>query len=100
VRCLVDVPGEKLPADLPGYLAREVAPELPEGLQAAFLEAAQSGNIRSMQNKQLSCQPLHQPGEACGRQRLVCSIALAIQSTWWPQVQAACRGQHPRQLLT
>jgi squalene monooxygenase len=72
----VDVPGEKLPADLPGYLAREVAPELPESLQAAFLEAAQSGNIRSMQNKQLSCQPLHQPGEGKGRGVCVCGLVV------------------------
>ena len=62
VRCLVDVPGERLPADLPEYLQRVVAPEIPQELQPAFLEAVASGNIRSMQNKQLSCKPLHQPG--------------------------------------
>jgi squalene monooxygenase len=64
VRCLVDVPGEKLPGDLPGYLRQVVAPELPQELQPAFLEAVDTGNIRSMQNKQLSCRPLHQPGRA------------------------------------
>jgi len=62
VRCLVDVPGERLPADIPEYLQRVVAPEIPQELQPAFLEAVASGNIRSMQNKQLSCKPLHQPG--------------------------------------
>eukprot|EP00877_Chromochloris_zofingiensis_P011908 jgi/Chrzof1/6971/Cz02g06030.t1 len=62
VRCLVDVPGEKLPADLPSYLRTTVAPEVPVELRAAFLEAVETGNIRSMQNKQLTSKPLHQPG--------------------------------------
>lgn len=62
VRCLVDVPGEKLPADLPGYLRTTVAPEVPEGLRPAFLEALESSLIRTMQNKQLYATPLHQPG--------------------------------------
>jgi squalene monooxygenase len=37
VRCLVDVPGEKLPADLPAYLRAIVAPEVPEELRESFL---------------------------------------------------------------
>lgn len=61
-RCLVDVPGEKLPADLPNYLRTVVAPEVPEELRAAFLSALDSSLIRTMQNKQLYSQPLHQPG--------------------------------------
>lgn len=61
VRCLVDVPGPKLPADLPAYLRTHVAPEVPPELRAAFL-AATEGTIRTMQNKQLTSKPLHQPG--------------------------------------
>ncbi len=61
-RCLVDVPGEKLPKDLPQYLRTTVAPELPEMLRAPFLHAVDHSLIRSMQNKQLYSQPLHQPG--------------------------------------
>jgi squalene monooxygenase len=64
VRCLVDVPGTKLPEDLPTYLRDIVAPEVPELLRAAFLNAIESGSkIRTMQNKQLYSTPLHQPGE-------------------------------------
>jgi squalene monooxygenase len=62
VRCLVDVPGEKLPQDLPEYLRSTVAPQLPAELHEAFLAAIEAAPIRSMQNKQMSCQPLHQPG--------------------------------------
>lgn len=62
VRCLVDVPGEKLPDDLPGYLRATVAPQIPEELRPAFLTALEAEPIRSMQNKQLTSQPLHQPG--------------------------------------
>lgn len=62
VRCLVDVPGEKLPEDLPAYLRATVAPQLPEELRPAFLTALEAEPIRSMQNKQLTSQPLHQPG--------------------------------------
>lgn len=65
VRCLVDVPGEKLPEDLPAYLRSRVAPQLPDSLRAAFLTAVDKAPIRSMQNKQLTSQPLHQPG-GCG----------------------------------
>lgn len=62
VRCLVDVPGEKLPEDLPAYLRSRVAPQLPDALRAAFLVAVDKAPIRSMQNKQLTSKPLHQPG--------------------------------------
>lgn len=62
VRCLVDVPGERLPSDLQSYLRETVAPEVPETLRASFLASVEEGAIRSMQNKQLTSQPLHQPG--------------------------------------
>ena len=60
-RCLVDVPGGKLPADLPTYLRDTVAPEVPQMLRPAFLQAL-NGNIRTMQNTCLYAAPLHQPG--------------------------------------
>ena len=63
VRCLVDVPGAKLPEDLPAYLRDTVAPEVPEHLRMAFLQALENGSkIRTMQNKQMYSKPLHQPG--------------------------------------
>ncbi|KXZ44567.1 hypothetical protein GPECTOR_65g185 [Gonium pectorale] len=63
VRCLVDVPGERLPSDLPSYLRATVAPQLPDVLRPAFLKALEKPEaIRSMQNKLLPAAPLHQPG--------------------------------------
>jgi len=77
VRCLVDVPRPKLPADLPGYLRETVAPGVPDELRPAFLAAvarAEKGDegdrnadgsscaLRSMQNKQLTTSPVHPPG--------------------------------------
>ncbi|GFR50196.1 hypothetical protein Agub_g12364 [Astrephomene gubernaculifera] len=63
VRCLVDVPGERLPSDLPAYLRATVVPQLPEPLRQPFLQALEKPEaIRSMQNKLLPATPLHQPG--------------------------------------
>ena len=66
VRCLVDVPGEKLPSAASGDLRRSmettVAPQVPEQLRGAFLAALADGRVRSMQNKAMTCKPLHRPG--------------------------------------
>ena len=66
VRCLVDYPGEKLPAVSTGhlhdYLLTTVAPQVPPVLREAFEAAVRHGRVRTMQNKQLTSQPLHQPG--------------------------------------
>ncbi|KAF5835297.1 SE-domain-containing protein [Dunaliella salina] len=62
IRCLVDVPGSKLPPNLKEYLRTVVSPEVPEQLRDAFLSAIDTGHIRTMQNKQLPAKPLHQPG--------------------------------------
>jgi squalene monooxygenase len=66
VRCLVDYPGEKLPPMTSGalhhYLLEKIAPQIPEKLRNAFCKAVNEGRIRTMQNKQLTCAPLHQPG--------------------------------------
>lgn len=66
VRCLVDYPGPKLPSvttgDLQKHLLETVAPQVPPQLRASFEAAVHAGRIRSMQNKQVTCAPLHQPG--------------------------------------
>lgn len=65
-RCLVDYPGEKLPPMTTGqlhkYLLEKVAPQIPDSLKGAFIKAVEDGRVRSMQNKQLTSAPLHQPG--------------------------------------
>lgn len=65
-RCLVDYPGEKLPpisgGQLHEYLLEQVAPQVPETLREAFIKSVKDGRVRSMQNKQLTSAPLHQPG--------------------------------------
>ena len=65
VRCLVDVPGEKLPSVRTGEMAthlRSLADQVPEQLRPFFLEAVDQGAFRSMQNKLMAAQPLHQAG--------------------------------------
>ncbi|GLJ14168.1 hypothetical protein SUGI_0227370 [Cryptomeria japonica] len=66
VRCLVDVPGQKVPSvasgELAKYLQTVVAPQLPEQLQTSFLAAIESGNIRTMPNKIMPASPLPRPG--------------------------------------
>lgn len=63
VRCLVDVPGEKLPSVASGalatYLETQVAPQVPEQLREAFVTAIHDGRLRSMLNKQMTLTPLH-----------------------------------------
>lgn len=61
----MDVPGEKLPGGegaLAQHLRDWVAPQVPEQLRAAFLEAVQAGRMRSMRNKLMPAAPLHRPG--------------------------------------
>jgi 2-polyprenyl-6-methoxyphenol hydroxylase-like FAD-dependent oxidoreductase len=65
VRCLVDVPGLKLPSVASGAMAehlRSLASQVPPTLRDAYLEAVEAGNFRSMQNKLMAAQPLHQAG--------------------------------------
>ncbi|KAH7298292.1 hypothetical protein KP509_25G035800 [Ceratopteris richardii] len=66
VRCLVDVPGEKVPSiangEMAKYLKSVVAPQIPQKLQMAFLAAVEKGNIRSMPNKSMPALPLPRPG--------------------------------------
>ncbi|XP_024979057.1 squalene monooxygenase-like [Cynara cardunculus var. scolymus] len=55
IRCLVDVPGEKVPSisngEMTKYLKTVVAPQIPHELYNAFIAAVDKGNIRTMPNK-------------------------------------------------
>ncbi|XP_054789370.1 squalene monooxygenase SE1-like [Prosopis cineraria] len=66
IRCLVDVPGQKLPSlasgDMAHYLKTVVAPQIPPELYDKFIEAIEKGNIRSMPNKSMPASPYSTPG--------------------------------------
>ncbi|MCO5552840.1 hypothetical protein L7F22_006358 [Adiantum nelumboides] len=66
VRCLVDVPGEKIPSigsgEMANYLRSVVAPQVPEELRKSFLAAVEKGSIRSMPNKSMPAFPVSRPG--------------------------------------
>ena len=65
VRCLVDVPGTKLPSASDGSLAAHLASlacEIPECLRSAFVAGVEEGGFRSVQNKTLSADPQTQAG--------------------------------------
>ncbi|KAK4477233.1 hypothetical protein RD792_016447 [Penstemon davidsonii] len=66
VRCLVDVPGQKMPSisngDMAKYLTTKVAPQLPTQLRDAFIEQIEKGDIRSMPNRSMPASPLPTPG--------------------------------------
>ncbi|KAB2603731.1 squalene monooxygenase-like [Pyrus ussuriensis x Pyrus communis] len=66
VRCLVDVPGTKVPSvangEMAKYLKTVVALQVPPQLLKSFLVAVEKGNIRTMQNKSMSATPGPTPG--------------------------------------
>jgi squalene monooxygenase len=66
VRCLVDVPGQKVPSiangDMAKCLTEKVAPQLPEQLKGPFIAAVVKGNIRTMPNKSMPASPRPTPG--------------------------------------
>ncbi|KAG2694499.1 hypothetical protein I3760_08G147700 [Carya illinoinensis] len=66
VRCLVDVPGQKLPSVANGEMANNlktvVAPQIPAELKEAFISAVDKGNIRTMPNRSMPADPLPTPG--------------------------------------
>ncbi|GKV24281.1 hypothetical protein SLEP1_g33911 [Rubroshorea leprosula] len=55
IRCLVDVPGQKLPdvsnGQMTHFLRTVAAPQVPPELHAAFIAAIDKGNIRTMPNR-------------------------------------------------
>ncbi|EXC12609.1 Squalene monooxygenase [Morus notabilis] len=66
VRCLVDVPGQKVPSiangEMAKYLKTVVAPQVPPEIQQAFISAVNKGNIRSMPNRSMPANPHPIPG--------------------------------------
>lgn len=66
IRCLVDVPGQKLPSlasgEMATYLKTKVAPQVPPQLYKAFIAAIDKGNIKSMPNRSMPANPQPTPG--------------------------------------
>lgn len=66
IRCLVDVPGQKVPSisngEMANYLKTVVAPQVPPELYDAFIASVDKGNIRTMQNKSMPAAPHPTPG--------------------------------------
>ncbi|CAL5326109.1 hypothetical protein CsSME_00005509 [Camellia sinensis var. sinensis] len=66
VRCLVDVPGQKVPSvangELANYLKTTVGPQIPPELYNSFIAAIDKGNIRTMPNRSMPAAPYPTPG--------------------------------------
>ncbi|CAL8996169.1 unnamed protein product [Prunus brigantina] len=66
VRCLVDVPGQKVPSisngEMAKYLKAVVAPQIPPQLYDAFIAAVDKGTIRTMPNRSMPAAPYPTPG--------------------------------------
>ncbi|KAE9597112.1 hypothetical protein Lal_00007818 [Lupinus albus] len=66
IRCLVDVPGQKLPSfgngEMAQYLKTLVAPQVPPELYNSFNAAVDKGNIRTMSNRSMPASPYPTPG--------------------------------------
>ncbi|EPS67087.1 squalene monooxygenase 1, partial [Genlisea aurea] len=66
IRCLVDVPGQKVPSigsgEMANYLKTVVAPQVPPQLYKSFIAAVDKGNIRSMPNRSMPANPHPTPG--------------------------------------
>ncbi|WOL03072.1 squalene monooxygenase [Canna indica] len=66
VRCLVDVPGQKVPSiangEMANYLKTAMAPQIPAELRDAFVAAVDKGNIRTMPNRSMPAAPHPTPG--------------------------------------
>ncbi|KAJ4823020.1 Squalene epoxidase 1 [Turnera subulata] len=66
IRCLVDIPGQKLPSITNGemneYLKATVARQIPPELYSAFMAAVEKGNIRTMANRSMPASPYPTPG--------------------------------------
>lgn len=66
IRCLVDVPGQKVPSisngEMAKYLKTMVAPQIPPQLHDSFIAAIDKGNIRTMPNRSMPADPHPTPG--------------------------------------
>lgn len=65
-RCLVDVPGQKVPSisngEMAHYLKTVVAPQIPPQLYDSFIATIEKGNIRTMPNRSMPAIPQPTPG--------------------------------------
>ncbi|CAN8314784.1 unnamed protein product [Cochlearia groenlandica] len=69
-RCLVDIPGPKLPPIANGEMSKylistvitHVAPQIPTKVREAFVAAVEKGNIRTMPNKTMPAYTVRTPG--------------------------------------
>ncbi|KAE8653938.1 Squalene monooxygenase [Hibiscus syriacus] len=66
VRCLVDVPGKRVPSiasgEMASYLKTVVAPQVPPEIYDSFVAAVNKGNIRTMPNRSMPASPHPTPG--------------------------------------
>ncbi|KAE8690383.1 Squalene monooxygenase [Hibiscus syriacus] len=66
VRCLVDVPGRRVPSiangEMANYLKTVVAPQVPPEICDPFVAAVNKGNIRTMPNRSMPAAPHPTPG--------------------------------------
>ncbi|GMJ02550.1 DROUGHT HYPERSENSITIVE 2, SQUALENE EPOXIDASE 1 [Hibiscus trionum] len=66
VRCLVDVPGQRVPSiangEMANYLKTVVAPQVPPEIYDSFVAAVEKGNIRTMPNRSMPAAPHPTPG--------------------------------------
>ncbi|KAM1289267.1 hypothetical protein ACFX13_016916 [Malus domestica] len=66
VRCLVDVPGQKVPSisngEMAKYLKTVVAPQIPPQIYDSFVAAVDKGTIRTMPNRSMPAAPYPTPG--------------------------------------
>ncbi|KAE8701707.1 Squalene monooxygenase [Hibiscus syriacus] len=66
VRCLVDVPGQKVPSiangEMANHLKTVVAPQVPPEIYDSFVAAIGKGNIRTMPNRSMPASPYPTPG--------------------------------------
>ncbi|KFK40894.1 hypothetical protein AALP_AA2G056900 [Arabis alpina] len=66
VRCLVDVPGQKVPSiangEMENYLKTVVAPQMPHEVYDSFIAAIDKGKIKSMPNRSMPASPYPTPG--------------------------------------
>ncbi|CAA0812390.1 Squalene epoxidase 1, partial [Striga hermonthica] len=66
IRCLVDIPGQKVPSiangEMANYLKTVVAPQVPPELHGPFIDATEKGNIKTMPNRSMPANPQPTPG--------------------------------------
>nr|XP_043618963.1 squalene monooxygenase SE1-like [Erigeron canadensis] len=66
IRCLVDIPGKKIPSvgngEMALYLKTKVAPQIPTELRCGFIAAVDEGSIKTMANRSMPAAPQPTPG--------------------------------------